>query len=149
MSSQKNVIEDKKKRKKKMLKKIKNLLRRKDKSKHKSDDASLLGIRSVDQQSIAGSEYQKASHRIRFPKLRRKNKRQSINEENKCADYSDEDNGSLLSDNLERAMRDLQIDDIEALDFSFTDSEASGNGSCNDASGNGSCTDACGYVTLS
>mmetsp|Transcript_166 Transcript_166/g.236 ORF Transcript_166/g.236 Transcript_166/m.236 type:complete len:219 (-) Transcript_166:235-891(-) len=148
MFSHKNNIEDKKyKRKKKMLKKMKNLLRRKEKSKHKSDDASLLGIKSVvDQRSSTGSEHQKVSHRVRFPKLRRKNRKGSTNsnedKENYFdhADCSDEDNGSLISDNLERAMNKLKIDDVHALDFSFSDSEASDNCSSNDA---------CGYVTLS
>ena len=117
--------EKKKKQKRKLLKKLKKLLRRKDKSKNNPPgDGSLLGISSVDQ--TTKSESRKVVPKIRFPKLRWKHKKD-------CDDCSDDDNDSNVSEHIKQVMRNLQVENLDSMDFSFSDSEASDNTSSNNS----------------
>jgi hypothetical protein len=111
----------KKNRRKKVLKKLKNVLRMKRKSKAtQSDDASVLGIVSIER-----SENKKDTKRKKFSKFLRKRTNVvsgiDTSQNGNGGGCSDSDNESNVTEHLEQMIQNLHMEDIHDLDFSFTD----------------------------
>ena len=114
----------KKKRKKKILNKLKDMMRRKNKSKGEksADDSSILGISSID--SYIQDEMKKRENKLKLFLKRRKRKKdvQNINNKNVEIKYVDKSN---ISEDLSQSMMNIGVNRLNDSDSSFSGSEIS------------------------
>ena len=141
-----------KKKKKKILKKIFRLIKRKSKSKNdmkesQSSSEVALGISSVSSVNTQirdqDEHHQKRTQKMRFSFRRKKKKSKSnestTEEESLCNGEDQKVYDKIIRESLEM-IPGINIEDLNASDISFSDSDVSDNTSCNSI---------CGYQTLS